>query len=160
MSMGGGHLEGAHALQARIKAVGNVDGRVGSRLLRGWQMQTVYLAKKLVPVKTRNLSRTIHPGRLDGHEGATVVASAAYARYVEEGTRPHIIKPVRARVLAWGGARRLTGSLRTGARPTAFARIVHHPGSRPKPFLRPAAVQAMQELKMTDTFVVAWNEAA
>ena len=92
--------------------------------------------------------------------GATVVASAEYARYVEEGTRPHIIRPVRARVLAWGGDRRLTGSLRSGARPTSFARIVHHPGTRPKPFLRPAAVQAMQELKMADTFIVAWNEAA
>ena len=155
-----GYLSGAEALEARIKAVGNVDGRVGSRLLRSWQMRTVYLAKHLVPVKTRNLRHTIHPGEVDGHVGAGVVASAEYARYVEEGTRPHIIRPVRARALAWGGDRRLTGSLRTGARPTSFARIVHHPGTRPKPFLRPAAVQALEELRMTDTFVVAWNEAA
>lgn len=155
-----GELEGAQALQARIKAVSNVDGRMGSRMLRGWQLQTVYLAKRAVPVKTRNLSRTIHPGVIDGNKGATVVASAEYARYVEEGTAPHIIRPIRARVLAWGGARRLTGSLRTGASPTSFARIVHHPGTRPKPFLRPAAVQALKELGMTPWYVQAWNEAA
>ena len=155
-----GELEGAQALQARIKAVSNTDGRMGSRMLRGWQLHTVYLAKRRVPVKTRNLSRSIHPGPIVGHESATVVASAEYARYVEGGTQPHIIKPVRARMLAWGGDRRLTGSLRTGARPTNFARIVHHPGTRPRPFLRPAALEALEDLAMTQWYVAAWNEAA
>lgn len=156
-----GELHGKRGLQARLNAIDpSKDGRFGSRVLRMWQTSTVFEAKHLVPVKTRNLSRTIHPGHIKGSESATVVASASYARYVEEGTRPHIIRPVRARALAWGGARRLSGSLRSGARPEFFAKIVHHPGTRAKPYLRPAAVIALRKLSLADQYVVAWNEAA
>ena len=50
-------------------------------------------------------------------------ASVPYAGYVLNGTGPHEIRPRRARVLAFqqGGQQR-------------FARVVHHPGTRPNPF--------------------------
>ena len=47
-----------------------------------------------------------------------------YAAFVNDGTRPHIIRPRRAQVL------RFT----VGGR-TVFAKVVHHPGTRPRPFL-------------------------
>lgn len=41
-------------------------------------------------------------------------------KYVDEGTRPHIIRPVRARVLHWVDP---SGQ-------DIFAKIVHHPGTK------------------------------
>ena len=48
-----------------------------------------------------------------------------YAIFVHEGTRPHIIRPRNASVLAWRGP---TGMV--------FARSVNHPGMAANPFLR------------------------
>lgn len=43
---------------------------------------------------------------------------------VNDGTRPHIIRPKRAKALRF----------RVGGK-VVFARIVHHPGTRARPFL-------------------------
>lgn len=53
---------------------------------------------------------------------------APYAIYVEMGTRPHVIKP-----------KRKDGFLRfqIGDK-TIYARIVHHPGTKAQPYIRPA----------------------
>ena len=163
-----GDLVGYEALTARITAVSNADGRVGDRMLRTWQLGTIRRAKLAVPRKTGNLGRTIHAGAIDGRRGATVLVSAEYASAVELGTRAHEIRPRPGRIgrngrpaaLAWGGARRLTGTLRSGASPEHFARSVQHPGTRPRPFLRPAAIEALEFLKLEDEYVVAWNAAA
>ncbi len=52
-----------------------------------------------------------------------------YARYVQEGTRPHIIVPRTARVLASkdGGGK--------GATYTFFGKRVNHPGTKANPFM-------------------------
>jgi len=50
---------------------------------------------------------------------------AWYAHLVEFGTRPHVIQPRRR-----GGALRING---------AEVRSADHPGTRPQPFMRPAA---------------------
>jgi len=151
-------LVGYEALIARINALA-VSPRPRIMLLKRWQMLGVRESKLLVPRKTGTLGRSIHPGYVDEDE-ASIVASAAYARAVEEGTRPHVIKPVRAKVLAWGGARRLSGNLRTGASPTNFAKVVNHPGTRAQPYLRPGAQRALQQLDMDTEFIAAWNGAA
>lgn len=49
---------------------------------------------------------------------------AGYALYHHEGTRPHIIRPKRARALRF-----------TAQGHTVFANVVHHPGTRPNPYL-------------------------
>lgn len=67
---------------------------------------------------------------LDPNDGAhfgEVKASAAYASYVEEGTRPHVIEPRRATMLSWMGI----GGL-------VFARRVQHPGTRPYGYMAQA----------------------
>lgn len=57
-------------------------------------------------------------------------ASAPHARFVVDGTRPHIIRPRQAHALHWQ---------RDGR--DYFARLVHHPGTKPNPFGRRVAQQ-------------------
>jgi hypothetical protein len=86
-------------------------------------------------------------------EGTTLVvaANAPYAAYVELGTRPHIIRPHARTRGGWTGP--YTGrpgvgqhSLRwyEGGHPV-FAWLVHHPGTHPEPYLRPALFQERGE---------------
>ncbi|MDP1664132.1 MAG: HK97 gp10 family phage protein [Methylobacter sp.] len=60
-----------------------------------------------------------------GNGSAEVYANAEYAGFVENGTRPHVIRPRNGRALRFpigGGAG------------FGFARVINHPGSRPHPF--------------------------
>lgn len=159
-------LEGYDALVARIDAVDGTKVRVA--IVRRWQLRTVREAKILVPRKTGNLGRTIHAGEADV-EGGSVIASANYARYVEEGTRGgQIITPLPGRIgrngrpaaLAWGGPRRLSGALRSGGSPDHFARSVVRGSTRAQPFLRPAAQIALEQEDLANEYVLAWNAAA
>lgn len=65
----------------------------------------------------------------DVHEvteaSATITYSAdvPYAGYVLGGTQPHVIQPRNAQALHW-----------TGPGGSVFAKIVHHPGTRPDDF--------------------------
>lgn len=70
-------------------------------------------------------------------KGATVSASvkvgnfvAWYAHMVEFGTRPHVIRAKPGHALRFGGV---------------TAREVHHPGTRARPFMRPAADAGFSE---------------
>jgi hypothetical protein len=146
---------GVPQLQARLHAVG---GTGSSALMRQFGLRTVREAKLLVHRKTGNLGRSIRLASATPTQ-AVVIAGAHYAAYVELGTRPHTITPKVARVLAWGGARRLSGALRTGAKPTNFAMVVHHPGTKPYPYLIPGAKIAVQS-GGAQVIVQAWDGAA
>lgn len=147
-------LKGYEALQRRFDAIkdhrqlmGHVAGLVKAE------------ASVRAPVKTGNLRRSIRIGRVTDNF-AEIVVDAKYAAMVERGTRPHIIVPRNRKVLAWGGSRRLSGSLRTGAKATTFARRVNHPGTRAKPFLLPGAQAAIQKAGLVQSVIKGWNEAA
>lgn len=60
---------------------------------------------------------------------AVITANVEYASFVELGTPAHEILPRNKQALFWPGA------------PYPVA-IVHHPGSKPYPFLKPALVAA------------------
>ena len=145
-------VEGTDQLLDRLDAMKRTDG-----LLREMQLRTVREAKLLVPRKTGHLGRSILPGRIT-RDSATVEARTPYAAAVEFGTKPHIIRPRKAKVLAWGGTRRLSGALRKGSSPTHFARFVNHPGTKAQPYLLPGARKAVGDLK--DAIVKLWNRAA
>lgn len=87
-------------------------------------------ASRFAPVDTGRLSETIVSYR-NGDRSWRVHARAPYAAYVELGTLPHIIRPVHARALRWINESGIH-----------FARLVHHPGTTPQPFLRPALTAA------------------
>lgn len=156
-------LEGADSLNKRFEALRN--GTADKRLLGQFGLLAVQFAKDMVPRKTGNLGRTIRVSNVDvARQSVSVVAggqrNVGYAAMVEFGTRPHLIVPVRARVLAWGGPRRLSGNLRSGARATSFAKRVHHPGTRPKPYLVPAGEKALREVDKAAAIIQTWNNAA
>lgn len=151
-------IEGLPALERRLRAISDQHA-----LLRELQLATVAEAKRLVPRKTGNLARTIRPGTIS-RDAALVRAGGTsqvgYAAYVELGTRAHDIVPTRAKVLAWGGERRLSGRLRSGAKATHFARRVHHPGTKAKPYLIPGAKYAVKKRGLADQIIAQWNRAA
>lgn len=86
------------------------------------------------------LARSISHEVSSGGEEARLTVGVKYGLIQEFGgtTRPHIIRPKRAKVLAWStGFKTMIGrggrSLKKGRDVMAFAREVHHPGSRIKP---------------------------
>lgn len=130
-------------------------------MMRALQLSTIAEAHTRVPHKTGNLARSIEPGRLTDTE-AQVIARARYAAYVERGTKPHIIRPKNKKALrfaASAGGRRLSGRPRVGA-DVVFATIVHHPGTKPHPFLIPAAQAAVEKGGLKDIVIKEWNGAA
>lgn len=77
-------------------------------------------------VKTGHLRRSI-AAKVRGSvnvEGE-VSTNVKYAKGVEEGTRPHIIRAKNAKALYWKGANHPV-------------KQVNHPGSKAKPFLKPS----------------------
>ena len=75
-------------------------------------------------VKTGHLRRGI-AHKLSQTEGEVHTSNIKYAKGVEEGVKPHKIKPKRGKALYWQGAKH----------PVKY---VNHPGSKAKPYLVPA----------------------
>ncbi|MCW4044811.1 MAG: hypothetical protein NWE94_04765 [Candidatus Bathyarchaeota archaeon] len=96
------------------------------------------------PRKTGYLASTIVKQTGDGE--AQIEALAPYTTYVVNGTRPHIIRPVNASVLAFQSA---SGKM-------VFTRLVHHPGTKPNPWMQKAAEYARN--KAEETFAELWQE--
>lgn len=95
--------------------------------LREAARQVVNRAKVLAPVDTGRLRASIRadPPRIFSLRGSVTVGSdVEYAAMVNDGTRPHVIRPRNARVLRF----RVGGQV-------VFARVVNHPGTRARPFL-------------------------
>lgn len=149
-------LVGASQLQARLHAIGDTQ-----RLLRTITISGVAEAKALVPRRTGNLARTIRVGPITATSAEILAGGAVnvgYAAAVEFGSRAHDIVPRKAKVLAWGGSRTLGGRLKSGSKPTFFAKRVHHPGTRPHPYLVPGLRKASEKLG-PEAIITAWNQA-
>lgn len=89
--------------------------------------QVMNRAKVLAPVDTGRLRASI---RIEARRTFTlrsvytIGSDVEYADMVHGGTRPHIIRPKTKQVLRF----------KVGGR-TVFARVVHHPGTKARPFL-------------------------
>lgn len=152
-------LEGYRPLQARLNAIGQTQ--MTMRLLG---LDTVREAKLHVARKTGTTGRSIHLVRAT--ETVVVVEAGGAAAYLERGTKPHLIRPKAKKALRWpakgtpttlGGRVRSSAAGRPGA--YAFARLVHHPGTKARPFLVPAAKAALARIGITGV-VERWNRAA
>ena len=88
-------------------------------------------AKEYAPVRTGALRESIHFIR----RGFEILLSSRvfYAVFQEFGTRPHLIRPVRARALRWFAE---TGE-------PIFAMSVRHPGTQPRLFI----TRALEEIR-------------
>ncbi len=157
-------FEGMDDLQRRLAALADTRqflGKVG--------LTAVAYAKDTVQRKTGNLGRTIRLGQVT-ENSAQIIAGGqngvGYAQVVESGSglygpkhAKYEIVPKYKKALAWGGARRLSGSLKSGSKATMFAKKVMHPGVKPRPYLRPAAERAVSETGIA-LLIKAWNDAA
>ena len=92
------------------------------------------------PVRSGRLLGSIRK-IVSGNE-AVIGPTVPYAVYIEYGTRPHEIHPVRARVLAFEVAGKMV-----------FTPIVHHPGTKPNPFIRETAEAVLEKIRDF------WNQA-
>lgn len=88
--------------------------------------KAVAAAKRQVGVKTGALKRSIHMKHLANATGQYlwIGSNKNYAYIHHEGTRPHIITPVKATALRFTSGRRVI-----------YTRLVKHPGTRPNRFL-------------------------
>ena len=95
-------------------------------------------AVRLCPVRSGALRGSITSGVEEDTNtvwvGAGFDEEVNYAKYVEYGTPPHIIVPNTKQALYWKGAE-------------YPVRRVMHPGTRPNPFLRPAATKYEQNFQ-------------
>lgn len=109
---------------------GGLQGRI-SQVVRKTAFDIEAHAKAIAPVDTGNLKNTISTDIAGDGLSAEVTANADYAAHVEYGTRPHVIRPRNASMLAFkvGGV-------------TVFAKEVNHPGTAAQPFMTPAAERA------------------
>jgi len=157
--MASGHVLGVDALERRLKAISGPA--TTEAMAKRLGLSTVREAKLLVHRKTGNLGRSIHVVSATP-SSVKVVASAHYAADLEFGTRPHEIKPRVRKALRWAaaGQRRLSGAPRSGATGFFFATVVHHPGTKPYPFLLPGARIAVKKSGLDDMIVERWNGAA
>lgn len=97
------------------------------RELRTVGPMVVNRAKVLAPVDTGRLRASIrgeYRRTWTLRPQFTVGSDVEYAGFVNDGTRPHQIRPRNASVLRF----------RVGNR-WVYARVVNHPGTRPRPFL-------------------------
>lgn len=106
--------------------------------------------RRRTPVRTGRLRRSVN-GRIDTRgdvvKGTLTVGMPSYARFVEEGTRPHVIRPRRARALAFT----------VGGR-TVIVRRVNHPGTKGAHMLRDGMAAAAPQI--TAAFVRAADRIA
>lgn len=114
------------AQQQAVSHAVPIMGRLGRRIVTN--------ARGRVPVRTGELRDSI--GSSVSSNGATVrldvFATAPHARFLEEGTRPHVITPRNGRALRF----------QAGGR-TVFATRVQHPGTAATNFLSGAVADEL-----------------
>ena len=78
----------------------------------------------------QSIKKTVSEGKVD------IKPLAPYAVFVEKGTAPHIIRPINASCLAFQVG--MLGGM-------VFAKLVHHPGTKPNPFVAKTAMETKDE---------------
>ena len=110
----------------------DVDGPVG-KLLDKKSRAVLQEAQRTVPVRTGRLLATLRREYGIGARGpywsihAGLEGLTPYLGFIMNGTAPHTIRPRRRKALRFIG--------RGGV---VFAKVVHHPGTRARPFLQKA----------------------
>lgn len=152
-------LQGAPGLQRRLEAIRSAQGQRAMMDMLGRAVANK--AIKNAHRRTGNLARSIKVENVSS-DHVTIAAQAGYAAAEEYGTRPHIIRPRRARALRFAASaagQRLSGSPRRGAA-VVYARFVRHPGTKPHPFMWPAARDTIRDSGLvTGSIVERWNRA-
>jgi hypothetical protein len=95
------------------------------------------------PYKTGRLANSIQ--KTVGDMTSSVGPTAPYTLYVTKGTAPHMIRPVNSKALAFKTSNGLV-----------FSRLVHHPGTKPNPFIQRTLNIVTEDVQ--ETFNDLWRE--
>lgn len=130
------HVSGLSELDRLLKELpAKIEGNIMRGAVRAGAKVMETRAKELVPVDDGDLRDSIKVSTKSkrGQVSATVRAGgkkAFYAHMVEFGTARHFIKPRKRKSLFFAGMAR---------------EVVDHPGTPPKPFMRPALDNSQRE---------------
>jgi len=133
-------LKGADELRRRLYAAADV----GDDIEEDWGDAVLHDAQGGIPVRTGETRDSLRIER--GSDGARLVGNKA-ALILDRGARAHDIES-RSGTLRWGQGVTVQ-----------FAKKVHKPPQRARPYLHDAAVDALDDVG-TDAIVAAWNGAA
>lgn len=97
-----------------------MEGALEEVILRAPEAIMSFVVPPIVPYRTGQLAETFF-SRVSGLQ-AVVGPTVYYAPMVEFGTGPHDIYPIEKKALYWPGAKHPV-------------KKVHHPGSKPNPFM-------------------------
>lgn len=117
--------------RSRVARLLRLPGGVVDRNLRRRVERVQSAAQRLAPGSMGQGIRARVDYRSSGPHGVITSTHPATV-YVVHGTRPHIIRPVRAQVLRFTVGGRVV-----------YASVVHHPGTRPNTFM----IQALREAR-------------
>lgn len=123
-------------LIVHLAAAGPKTDELCSVVVRKTGFDTVAGAQDLVPVDTGHLKNTIGVDFTDDGKTFEAGPTASYGAHVEYGTDPHEIRPRHAKALHWVDA---DGN-------EVFRKRVWHPGTSPRPYMRPAFEKATAPL--------------
>ncbi len=90
----------------------------------------------ILSINAAPVTGSLSAGTLTG----IVSSSLPRALWVEEGTKAHVIRPRKKKALRWA-------SNGTGAEGWRFAKKVNHPGTKAKPFLKPALASKREAIE-------------
>ena len=108
----------------------NIEAKAKLNITNNGSVKTGHL-RRGIATDVGNMEVTVHTSNIK------------YARGVEEGTRPHIIRAKGKKALYWKGARHPV-------------RKVNHPGSRAKPYLIPAFEKEKEVIMKDLEKVIKW----
>ena len=108
----------------------NIEAKAKLNITNNGSVKTGHL-RRGITTDVGNMEVTVHTSNIK------------YARGVEEGTRPHVIKAKNKKALYWKGAKHPVKSVR-------------HPGSRAKPFLIPAFEKEKEVIMKDLEKIVKW----
>ena len=108
----------------------NIEAKAKLNITNNGSVKTGHL-RRGITTDVGNMEVTVHTSNIK------------YARGVEEGTRPHIIRAKNKKALYWKGAKHPVKSVR-------------HPGSRAKPFLIPAFEKEKEVIMKDLEKIVKW----
>jgi hypothetical protein len=137
-------LKGAPELRARLKALKTVFKPIG----REWAEETRDLAKRAVPVRSGRLQRSFRVKNASQRKATVVGHYSAY--FIDAGTRAHDERPRRAKAMRFA----------TKGGHIMFAKKVHHPATKARPFRRASADEALRRRPILQYVIDAWNKAA
>ena len=127
-------LQGQNKLVLKTEKLSKLANKIVKEVVNESALEIGTMAMKLCPVDTGRLRSSIHPIFYRNGMAADIGTNVFYAPHVEFGTKPHDIRPRSKKALSWI-SHQVFDVAWSGR---VFAKIVHHPGTPPRPFLFPA----------------------